>query len=506
LKVSIAKFVRSVSRAKPLVRGAAYLGLLLKLSFGKTGKLIPVLGSVAKSAEALLALQSGNYTPPKTSSSNAKHPCSMGDTPKEVGLIIIGSGPGGALAAMGAKSRGENFMIVDVGGDLNPLAPSHSFQQMFESFANGGQDVILSYPPIPFTQGEAWGNESEINSGLFHKLPKSVAAMWAAVTNISQQQLEKCGEQIAKDLKVGAQGKESMGLYQQSPMIDMGRNLGWEGGVIPRWRTYSGESYIHHGVSSIYLSTLDPNQVIKGHKVESLKSKPKNIEVKLRSGPCTHTVLAQKVCLSAGTIETPRLLVKSRLAKASDFKFSFHAMIREVAEFDRPVNSMTDIDPHQYWSSDRLQKIGAAVGTPELLQATISSRGANFSGELERVASYYASVPSEGTAGVVKIFGQLHPFLIPSKSFKVKVLEAQETLRSAIVGAGGKIIGNGPPSLSTVHIFGTLPIGSSKVIDNKGRLILDSERIYIRDASLLPSHPLVNPQGPLMQLILALET
>jgi len=295
-------------------------------------------------------------------------------------------------------------------------------------------------------------------------------------------------------------------LYDQSPMIDMGRTLGWEGGVVPRWRTYSGQSYVHHGVSSVYLSTLEPNQILKGHKVESLKPNSKNIEVRLKSGSCAHTFLAQKVCLSAGTLETPRLLVKSGLAKASDFKFSFHAMIREVAEFDRPVNSMIDLDPHQFWSGDRLQKIGAAVGTPELLQATMSSRGATFNGELERVASYYSSVPSEGNSGVVKFFGQLHPFLIPSKSFNAKVLEAQKTLRSAIVGAGGKLIGNGPPSLSTVHIFGTIPIGNSKIIDNNGRLILDPERIYIRDASLLPSHPLVNPQGPLMQLILALES
>lgn len=506
MKISIRKFVHSVARAKPLVRWAAYFGLLLRLSFGKAAQFIPVLGSIAKSADALLALQSGSYNPPKSFPSAGKLPCSIGHTPKEVELIIVGSGPGGALAAMGAKARGENFVMVEAGRDLNPWAPSHSFQQMFESFANGGQDVILSYPPIPFTQGEAWGGGSEINSGLFHKLPKKVAAKWSAETKISQQKLEDCGEQVAKDLKVRTQGKGDIGLYDQSPMIDMGRTLGWEGGVVPRWRTYSGQSYVHHGVSSVYLSTLEPNQILKGHKVESLKPNSKNIEVRLKSGSCAHTFLAQKVCLSAGTLETPRLLVKSGLAKASDFKFSFHAMIREVAEFDRPVNSMIDLDPHQFWSGDRLQKIGAAVGTPELLQATMSSRGATFNGELERVASYYSSVPSEGNSGVVKFFGQLHPFLIPSKSFNAKVLEAQKTLRSAIVGAGGKLIGNGPPSLSTVHIFGTIPIGNSKIIDNNGRLILDPERIYIRDASLLPSHPLVNPQGPLMQLILALES
>ena len=506
MKVSFRKFVLSVARAKPLVRGAAYVGLLLKLGLGKTAHSIPVLGSVARSAEALLALQSGHYTPTKRSPMKSRQPCSIEHTMREIGLIIIGSGPGGALAAMGAKSRGENFLVIEAGIDLNPLAPSHSFQQMFESFANGGQDVIFSYPPIPFTHGEAWGGGSEINSGLFHKLPQNIAAKWAAETGISQQKLATCGDQIAKDLRVSVQGEESMGIYAQSPMIQMGRNLGWEGGVVPRWRTYSDQSYIHHGVSSIYLSTLEPDQVIKGHRVDSLKAKTKNIEIKIKSGSCTHTFLAQKVCLSAGTLETPRLLIKSGLAKVSDFKFSFHAMIREVAEFDRPVNTMTDLDPHQYWSSDRLQKIGAAVGTPELLQATMKSRGATFSGELAKVASYYTSVPSEGTAGVVKLLGQLQPFLIPSKLFKAKVLEAQETLRSAIVGAGGKLIGNGPPSLSTVHIFGTLPIGSSNLIDKKGRLISDPERIYIRDASLLPSHPLVNPQGPLMQLILALET
>ena len=506
MNISISKFFRSIARAKPLVRWAAYLGLIIRLAFGKTSHFIPILGSVAKSADALLALQSGNYTPPKSLSTNARRHCSISHIPKEEGLIIIGSGPGGALAAMGAKARGESFVVVEAGGDLNPLAPSHSFQQMFENFANGGQDVILSYPPIPFTQGEAWGGGSEINSGLFHKLPKAVATKWSSETKISQQKLDACGEQIARDLKVSAQRKESMGLYEQSPMIEMGRNLGWDGGVVPRWRTYSGQSFIHHGVSSVYLSTLEPNQILKGHKVESIKLNSKNIEVNLTSGSCSHTFLAQKVCLSAGTLETPRLLIKSGLAKASDFNFSFHAMIREVAEFDRPVNSMVDLDPHQYWSSDRLQKIGAAVGTPELLRATMRSRGASFSGELDRVASYYSSVPSEGNAGVLKLFGQLHPFLIPSKSFKSKVRDAQATLRSAIVGAGGRLIGNGPPSLSTVHIFGTIPIGSSKVIDEKGRLILDPDRVYIRDASLLPSHPLVNPQGPLMQLILALES
>ena len=61
------------------------------------------------------------------------------------------------------------------------------------------------------------------------------------------------------------------------------------------------------------------------------------------------------------------------------------------------------------------------------------------------------------------------------------------------------------PSISTVHIFGSLPLGSNKLLDNNGFLNNSMHRIRVCDASLLPSAPKVNPQGPISVLSLLLS-
>tara|TARA_Y100000817_G_scaffold308424_1_gene296160 strand:+ start:473 stop:673 length:201 start_codon:yes stop_codon:yes gene_type:complete len=53
--------------------------------------------------------------------------------------------------------------------------------------------------------------------------------------------------------------------------------------------------------------------------------------------------------------------------------------------------------------------------------------------------------------------------------------------------------------MTTVHIFGSLPINSNKDIGKNGELLLDP-RIKICDASLLPTAPWGNPQAVIMAL------
>ena len=88
---------------------------------------------------------------------------------------------------------------------------------------------------------------------------------------------------------------------------------------------------------------------------------------------------------------------------------------------------------------------------------------------------------------------------------KKSLRNAQEILRKCVVDAGGELLGDDSLSVSTVHVFGSIPIGRSRLIDDRGYLNGTGKRVYIRDASLLPTHPLVNPQGPLMQMLEALS-
>jgi hypothetical protein len=53
--------------------------------------------------------------------------------------------------------------------------------------------------------------------------------------------------------------------------------------------------------------------------------------------------------------------------------------------------------------------------------------------------------------------------------------------------------------VTTVNLFGSMPIGRSTLINDKGRLIRES-RIRISDGSLMPQAPWGNPQGAIMVL------
>jgi hypothetical protein len=180
-------------------------------------------------------------------------------------------------------------------------------------------------------------------------------------------------------------------------------------------------------------------------------------------------------------------------------------MAREIAEYPYKVNDLSDIDPHQIWSPDNKYKIGAAVSTGELLAATAATKGVERLADLEKIAVYYISSRSDGKGGLLKIFGNLVPYFIPSKKSRLETKKMVETLQLIIRECGGETLGSKKESLSTVHIFGSMGIGESKLITQKGFLKAAQGKIFVRDASILPSHPFVNPQGPLMHLVTSLE-
>jgi hypothetical protein len=421
--------------------------------------------------------------------------------PIGIDWIIVGSGPGGAAFAKLAKEESKTILVIEAGGYLDTSSRPHSFDQMQRDFAHGGYDLILSNQVIPFAEGATWGGGSEINSGLFHTLPDSVVKQWADILLVDEQAFTKTIPEITSQLRVNRQIITKDSPYHDSPILQMGQHLGWSGGIVPRWRTYNGSDYVHHGAASTYLIGLDDSEKLIKHKVRNIKILTNQVLAMVEGERCKHTISAEKICLAGGTVSTPEILIKSKLARARDFRFSFHAMIRELALFDRQVNDLSDIDPHQFWSANHEFKIGAAVGTPDLLSAVMISKGVDEKLPLENVGSFYISIPSHGRSGLVRVLGDLYPYFFPSQEFGKQIMVAHRILSQAIAAAGGRILGKTGPALSTVHVFGSLPLGSTKILDGSGRLAAHPNRVIVRDASILPTHPLVNPQGPLLQLV-----
>jgi hypothetical protein len=423
--------------------------------------------------------------------------------------VVVGSGPGGATAALVGEKAGLRQLVIEKGGKADRLASPHSPSQMLSDFDHGGLDFIASWPPIAFSQGSVLGGGSEVNSGLFHFAPKEVVSYWSEATGLQSEALNHAGEEVARLLRVERQSEKNLGIYSSSPLKEIGSALGWQGGVIPRWREYKSErDYRHFGLSDLILGKLSNAHILEQHRVIRLQPLPNSELVKLhiKGNFCRHEVLSPRVVLAAGTVGTPDLLWRSGLAKSRDFKFGFHAMVRVLAQFERAVNDLHDIDPHQYWTRDYRLKIGAAVGTQALLKATFASQGLAPVDNLEKVASFYVSLPARGKLLLRPFLSQLIPIFLPDSKFKQELMAAYSLLKRLVSNVGGRVLSDGKrPSVSTVHVFGSLPIGTSSIVDNRGRLVGHSGKIRIRDASILPSAPMVNPQGPMMQLVLALE-
>ncbi len=506
-------FKYHVSQASSIVTASVNFGLFLVRIMGKNLRRIPVLKIFYRPTMSLVSMH--NLAANKGLSlavqndlnDNTLDDCCLMDSSERIrNLVVIGSGPGGAIAVRDASESDLDFLVIEKGMQVNKKIPSHSVEQMARHFHAGGQELVLSWPLVTFAQGESWGGGSSINSGLYHGIPNRVANEWANVLGISVNDLNSFQPKVASYLNVEKQGSNDLGLYKDSPIIKMKENLGWSGGVIPRWRKYhDSESYSHYGVAETLLENVPRDRIVLGHEVKSLKVMNDKVRLKVVGKNCSHYLFAYNVCISAGVVATPRILIRSKLAKPKDFYFQFHAMVKEIGRFPTAVNNLVDIDPHQIWSDDLTMKIGAAVGTPELLTAIMESKGIAAQSDFSNLCSLYVSVPSHGRNGLINIGGNVLPYSLPNKIMKKSLKNAQEVLRKSITDAGGELLGDDSLSVSTVHVFGSIPIGRSRLIDNRGYLNGTGNRIYIRDASLLPTHPLVNPQGPLMQMLEALS-
>lgn len=502
------KLQRSLETAAPPIRFAIKIAILGKSIFGSKFRLIPLAGKADGLISGLLELQSSEYPPVDVSPEN--YFCEWGTlNTADLDLIVAGSGPGGSITALRAAQSGSRVLVVEKGGILRNDIPHHSAEQMKHHFKFGGQEIVLGNSIVPFAQGQAWGGGSQINSGLYHRLPSNVAEVWMGkVPSFSDSARQKAELLVEDEIKVDLQTKEHLGIYGQSPLRRIGEYLGWDGGVVRRWRKYLPKGgYLHFGMSETYLSkAFDLGvQRLLMHEVIKFQASKSGVEVVIVGKKCQHKVSSKSLCISAGVVGTPEILHRSKIVRLRDFKFGFHAMYREVAKFEEEVNDLTDIDPHQFWNGDNSMKIGAAVGTPSLLKSTLASKKISTSAPLEKLASYYISVPATGNGGILKIGRTYLPFFIQDKKMKSLSLAAVQQLRSAINAVGGNVLGELNASATSVHVFGSLPLGGNKVTDTDGFIIGSWNRVFVRDASILPSPPMVNPQGPLMHLVEVLE-
>jgi hypothetical protein len=478
---------------------AIFLGPILFIQKSKLFSKLPIINTLVTLCQKLIVTHKSAWKFEKDHLTKAMQdsfsPSKVVNPPPMFSkVVIIGSGPGAVCAARYIAA--DDYIVLESGNSTSGSYGSHNLSQVVMDFQRAGQEIVISKPLIQFGQGKTLGGGSEVNSGLYHQTPTEIAKEWKLTIGATEDEWLTSQAEMESFLNVN---QDIPGSPSDSMIARSALELGYEYLKVPRWRKYEGDYLTrHYGMRELFWHA-NPRNIYCGVEVTKIKTNIKNLEVISRdSTGKKNTIHCEKVILCAGTVSTPLILSRSRLIKLRKAEFNLHVMLRSLVKVPKSDLGAHDIDPFQSWSKDHTLKYGSAVSSPSLLSPTI---GREIDEEESKgLRAFYVSFAPKGKGGFIP-FIRLPYFKFNESDRKVIAHAAAELCRtidsdpmSSRVTTEKLIAENA----STVHIFGSLPIGG-RIVNEYGELRSD-KRVIISDGSILPTAPLVNPQGPIMTL------
>lgn len=135
----------------------------------------------------------------------------------EAEIVVIGSGPAGAMYARTLAEAGADVLVLEE-GPLVPRTAFHadSFGAMRQLYRDLGASVTRGRAPLPVVQGRAVGGTSVINGAISWRLPEDVWQRWAAADPALSEylpwdELVATTEQIEADLGIAPTPAEVQG-------------------------------------------------------------------------------------------------------------------------------------------------------------------------------------------------------------------------------------------------------------------------------------------------------
>ena len=484
------------------------------------------------------------------------------DWPKDRALdcdvVIVGSGAGGAVVAAELAEAGLDVIVLEEGG----YHPTEEFtaetsKMIRMLYRDGGASVSVGNPPIAFQEGRTVGGSTVINGGMSWRTPEKILERWRredSVEAIRATEMERFFARVEKRISTGHQDPWTVGRDNQI-LKEGADKLGWS--VIPNLRNQfhcAGSNNCAFGCPTkakrstlvtyipralafgarLYADCRVDRIVLSGGRATGVEG---HLVVRHGEPARRFTVRAKKVVSSAGAMQTPALLMRSRVRSPSGrlgFNLSMHPNVKVIAQFDEPVQGWKGV--HQAFQVREFQDEGflfAAVSVPP----SILSLGSPLWGaELGALLENYNHLVTAGmlledsVTGRVRLGpgGQPLPFYSMSDFDAHRLLRGCSLLCELLFSVGARRIAlpfEGVPDLRsaddipslfsrpidkagmevmTVHLMGTTAMGGDPrrhVCDSYGK-VYGYEGLYVADGGLFPSPIGVNP----METIMALAT
>jgi choline dehydrogenase-like flavoprotein len=457
-------------------------------------------------------------------------------------VLVIGSGAGGATTAMVLAEAGRSVLVVEEGPDVAPgsLTP-FSIQEMEQAYRHHGSSAALGSPPIAYAEGRCVGGSTEVNSGLWHRLPAALVEEWRTQFGLDDFTAEALDRYAARIEDVVPVHPVPGAPPRSSAIIEEGATkLGWRSMEFPRAFAYDASG---RGTKQSMTRTLLPRARAAGASIvaDTAVRKLRIEGGRVRGALCrrrrpdgTHEdveIRAEHVIVCGGAVQSPALLQRSGIRRGIGTGLKMHPTIKIAARFPGPVDH-DDVPMHRITEFSPHLAIGGSASRRGHVALALADSGADFSEALEdweNVFVYYAAIRSDLGGRVLAVPGARAPVVTYrlTDSDLSRLARGLVLLGEALLAAGaielypsiegGQVVRRAEDlvrwwgavdrahtNLMTVHLTSSIRMSSDRSkagTDGFGR-VWDVEGLRVNDASLLADAPGVNPQAAIMTIAL----
>jgi choline dehydrogenase-like flavoprotein len=450
-------------------------------------------------------------------------------------VVVIGSGPGGAITAALLAEAGREVMLLEAGPHLAiEDTPEFSRAEMEQKYRNGGITAAFGKTKISYVEGRCAGGGSEINAGLYHRTPEAMLARWQqdyALDAASLAEFTPFFEANERDLSVSPlQGEHPAASIK---MRDGATRMGWSSMEVPRWFKFDGPADTV-GKKQSMTRTFIPRAIRAGARlisetrVAKIEKSGTQWRVHCENAERNFAIRCNTLFVCAGAIHTAALLRRSGITQNIGNSLRMHPTVKVVARFPDVVNSRDmGVTVEQIKEFSPRLSFGVSVSRAPYISLSMldhPDRQQILDQRWPNMAIYYAMITG-GNGSVRNVPGYRDPLVryTLSEADMRNLAEGAKKLSQLLLAAGAEelyptvagippirsetdlqqlpdILPSGRASLMSVHLFSSCPMG-----ENRERCATDSfgkvhghDNLYINDGSLLCTAPGANPQGSIM--------
>ncbi|MFO0587485.1 MAG: FAD-dependent oxidoreductase [Polyangiaceae bacterium] len=467
-------------------------------------------------------------------------------------LCVIGSGAGGAMAAMVAAEAGLSVVVLEAGEFLTPADMVQREEVMLPLLYWDSGGRTTKDRAVKIHQGRGVGGSTLHNLNLCKRIPLSIRERWAAdrkLDHLPAATWDSLYSEVEKLLEVSQVPRDKWNRHNQ--ILEKGcEALGWAGGGLSHNRSGCiGSGFCEIGCAydgkNNAAKVLVPRAVKAGAEIVS---RCQAVRVRHNNGKVTGVfaqalaprtnrpigeviVDAPRVCVSGSATATPALLLRSGVPDPggeTGNHLHIHPALVAAGDFEDPVRAWEGI-PQTYEctqylhlddpAGDRVWIVPAfahPVGTASL----VPGHGTSHRDTLKRyshLAALTAMIHDE-TRGTVRPDGDLGLSIEywPNESDRAQLVKGALACAELLFAAGAKAVflpgyparryergqkiepfelTPGSMDVTAVHPMGSVPMGDipSAAVDSQGKH-RHLEGLWIADGSLFPTSIGVPPQ------------